>query len=193
MLRQIVLLLISFSCTSQSAPASHDNHPPPYVDSDAYEVYSAILPSEWPVRVAHAKMLVIRSETNGYEMCLHPEKDSEDMIGSAIAEYVELNKKPLVLQRNLSVAIPYELITFKDLKSAIEQGGWEGFYKKYPDSGGWIELSAVGFNAEKTVAVVYMGHSCGGLCGGGQFHVLQKKEGTWVPLNWKGSSCAWAS
>jgi len=193
MLRQIVLLVISFSCTSQSVPASHDNHPPPYVDSDAYEVYSAILPSEWPVRVAHAKMLVIRSETSGYGMCLHPEKDSEDMIGSAIAEYVELNKKPLVLQRNLSLAIPYDLITFKDLKSAINQGGWDGFYKKYPDSGGWIELSAVGFNAEKTVAVVYMGHSCGGLCGGGQFHVLQKKEGKWVPLNWKGSSCAWAS
>lgn len=69
---------------------------------------------------------------------------------------------------------------------------WKTFYDRYPDSGGWIELSAVGFNTEKTVAVVYIGHNCGVLCGGGHFHVLQKREGKWQPLKWKGSSCAWA-
>ena len=56
-----------------------------------------------------------------------------------------------------------------------------------------MELSAVGFNVNKTVAVVYMGHYCGALCGGGGFHVLKKKDGKWVALDWKGSSCAWAS
>jgi hypothetical protein len=62
-----------------------------------------------------------------------------------------------------------------------------------PYTGGWIELSAIGFNADKTVAVVYMGHLCGGLCGGGQFHVLQKKDGKWEPLKWQGKRCAWVS
>jgi hypothetical protein len=80
-----------------------------------------------------------------------------------------------------------------ELKSAIQTAGWEGFYQRYPDSGGWIELSAVGFNVDKTVAVVYMGHHCGPLCGSGGFHVLEKKDGKWVALGWEGSGCAWAS
>jgi hypothetical protein len=80
-----------------------------------------------------------------------------------------------------------------ELRSAMRTADWEGFYQRYPNSGGWIELSAVGFNATKTVAVVYMGHHCGSLCGGGGFHVLEKKNGQWVPLEWKGSSCGWAA
>jgi hypothetical protein len=56
-----------------------------------------------------------------------------------------------------------------------------------------MEFSAVGFNVDKPIAVVYMGHSCGPLCGGGTFHVLEKSEGKWKPFEWKGSSCAWIS
>src|SRR5262249_227524 len=70
---------------------------------------------------------------------------------------------------------------------------WKDFYRKYPESGGWIELSAVGFNPEKTVAVVYVGHHCGNLCAGGHFQVLLKKNGKWAPIEWKGIASAWAS
>lgn len=71
--------------------------------------------------------------------------------------------------------------------------GWKAFYESHPDSSGWIELSAVGFNADKTVAVIYHGHHCGNLCGGGGFTVLRKKEGKWQPWQFKGAGCAWAS
>jgi hypothetical protein len=135
-------------------------------------------------------MLVIRTETRGYEMCLRPEKESEIIIGAAISSYVKLNEGAWPLQRKFNINMPYELLTTDGIRSV---GGWEDFYKRYPDSGGWIELSAVGFNADKTVAVVYIGHHCGGLCGGGMFHVLEKKEGKWIPLEWRGERCAWAS
>jgi len=79
------------------------------------------------------------------------------------------------------------------MRYALEKGGWEDFYKRYPNSGGWIELSAVGFNADKMAAVVYMGHYCGGLCGGAGFHVPQKKDGKCAPLEWKGETCVWRS
>jgi len=71
--------------------------------------------------------------------------------------------------------------------------GWSDFEREHPDSVGWIELSAVGFNHDKTVAIVYIGHHCGRLCGGGGFRVLRKAEGKWKGLTWKGGSCAWAS
>lgn len=56
------------------------------------------------------------------------------------------------------------------------------------------QLSPVAFHANRTFAVVYMAHSCGSLCGGDSFfHVLEKKDGVWKNLRWKGTSCAWAS
>jgi hypothetical protein len=42
-----------------------------------------------------------------------------------------------------------------------------------------FEVSAVGFNNGRTRALVYTGHHCGNLCGGGQYHLLVKKEGKW--------------
>lgn len=183
----ILVLLLFQGVISSSGKA------PRYEDQEAYEVYSAILPSEWPLRVAHAKTVIIQTETKGYEMCLRPEEEWQEKIGPAISDYVRSNAKPSLLQPGIKVEVPYRLIMADELKSAIQTAGWEGFYQRYPDSGGWMELSAVGFNVNKTVAVVYMGHHCGALCGGGGFHVLEKKDGKWVALDWKGSSCAWAS
>ena len=34
------------------------------------------------------------------------------------------------------------------------------FFRRYPDSGGYIIVSAVGFNKEMTRAIVYTGSSC---------------------------------
>jgi hypothetical protein len=145
------------------------------------------------LRAARAKTLIIQNETKGFQMCLRPEKEWEEKVGPAISDYVRLNREPLLLQRKINVEVPYQLIMADELRSAMQTADWEGFYQRYPNSGGWIELSAVGFNATKTVAVVYMGHHCGSLCGGGGFHVLEKKNGQWVPLEWKGSSCGWAA
>lgn len=54
------------------------------------------------------------------------------------------------------------------------------------------QLSPVAFHADKALAIVYMGHSCGSLCGA-TFHILKKKDGVWKNLHWKGTSRAWAS
>ena len=191
MLLQLILMLLSSLPPSQGSAVNTDKAPKPYADAEAYEVYSAILPTERPWQGANAKSLIIRSETKGYKMCLRPDEDSEKIIGQAISQYVKLNEKNWLLKRGLSIKNPYELVPYNKLMSVLKSGSGENFYKRYPNSSGWIQLSAVGFNADKTVAVVYMGQHCGGLCGGGGFHVLQKKDGKWALLKWKGASCAW--
>ncbi|HWW98739.1 MAG TPA: hypothetical protein VNY74_13620 [Edaphobacter sp.] len=88
------------------------------------------------------------------------------------------------------------LASSEDLQAFFQPGGagWEGLAERYPDSAhSYIVLSPVAFNADKTIAVVYMGHSCGSLCGGGTFYVLEKKDGIWKSMRWRGTSCAWAS
>ena len=52
-----------------------------YDDVEAYKVYSAILPNEWPSRAADATTLVIRTETEPYAMCIVPDKESERVVG----------------------------------------------------------------------------------------------------------------
>jgi hypothetical protein len=72
-------------------------------------------------------------------------------------------------------------------------GGWTEFTKKYSESAGWIEFSAVGFNQDKTIAVLYVAHHCGSLCGGGVVRAFQKFNGKWLPRRWEGQWCDWQS
>jgi len=193
MLRILLFVLLVATYRCQAPIEKPVEQPSPYQDPEAYQVYSAIIPLEWPSRVANARALVISGKTARFDMCLHPDEGSDKIIGAAIEDYVRLTKQSWQLESRFSLKTPYELVTPSDLESIIEGGGWEYFYKVHPDSGGYIELSPVGFNAAKTVAVVYTGHACGNLCGGGGFQVLEKMDGEWKPLKWNGSACAWAS
>jgi hypothetical protein len=56
---------------------------------------------------------------------------------------------------------------------------WEGFYKLYPKAQGFITFSDIGYNAERTTALVSVAYGCGGLCGHGSFFVLSKSNGRW--------------
>jgi hypothetical protein len=167
-----------------------------YSIAEAYEVYSAILPNEWTWRYAKSKTLLVRAETVSYQMCLTPDTVSSNLLDAAIANYRLVNRTTWTLERKFEISKPYELIPSAALEAPFKTNGpagWSEFKLEHPDSVGWIELSAVGFNDDKTVAVVYIGHHCGGLCGGGSFSVLRKAEGKWKPLPWSGGSCAWAS
>jgi len=194
MLKQIVVLLLMSCLLPQTAAVTKDEPTAPYDDADAYEVYAVILPSEWRQRGAKPKTLVILSGTKSYKMCLVPEKESEVLMGPAISDYVKQNEKTWLLQeQKFKLVTPPKMISSEELKSLFARSKWAGFYRQYEDSDGYLELSAVGFNPDKTIAVVYMGHSCGQMCGGGSFHVLQKQDGKWTPLEWHGESCEWAS
>ena len=113
---------------SQTTPQSA------YDDSEAYQVYAAILPAEWVVQVNKAKRLIIQEETRPYAMCLRPEKESEEIVGPAIAQYVALNSHPWRLQPMFSLDVPYKLVTGDEIRVALHQfGGWDGFYRQYPE------------------------------------------------------------
>jgi hypothetical protein len=169
-----------------------------YNDPEAYAVYSALLEG------AKAKRLVIQTETADYPMmggresdnCLAPSKGKENIYAPIIAAYRTVNKQKWQLQRKFEIKTPYELApnTIIDgfFKKGVE-GGWKEFYKQYPNSDGFTQLSAVGFNADKTIAIVYLSNSCGGLCGFGTYHVLHKKDGKWTEILGEINSCAWVS
>jgi hypothetical protein len=83
MLAAFTVLLVLFSSPLQTTRAT-DGPAKEYDDAEAYKIYSTILPSEWPIRIAHAKHVLIRRETRVNKMCLRPEGEFEKTVGPAI-------------------------------------------------------------------------------------------------------------
>jgi len=57
---------------------------------------------------------------------------------------------------------------------------WNDFAKKYPNAAGFTTVSAIGFDASHHQALVYVGNSCGMLCGTGYVVLLEKKKDKWI-------------
>jgi hypothetical protein len=187
-----MVLLAGFVWTQELAPTEIQD----YKEPEAYKIYSMLLSPDTAEENSGANTIVINMETQPTENCVTPDKESEKILSSAVADYKKQNAKKWHLQRQFDLSRPYELISNDELHTLFSVpggGGWEKFYERHPGSGGVNEFSAVGFNAEKTVAILSSGHACGSLCGGGTFEILQKSKGKWVPLKTKASTCSWAS
>ena len=57
---------------------------------------------------------------------------------------------------------------------------WKDFAAKYPNAAGFTIVSAFGFDASHRQALVYVGNSCGMLCGTGYVVLLEKKKDKWI-------------
>jgi hypothetical protein len=110
------------------------------------------------------------------------QKSSPALMPETLLDLIAKNKEQYTFTRRFEIKRPYTLISEKELDNFFNQdgGGWEEFYRKYPESRGYSTFSRVGFNADKTQALVYQAHGCGGLCGGGAYVLLVKKNGVWV-------------
>ena len=200
------LTVLALALYSQNILVGQTKQLADYDDETAYEVYSAVISLRDTSGTMRATNFVIRQETlrnfggrvdDGSEpnlsVCLRPDPAFERLIGPAISDYIRMNKTKWLLEDRFEFTVPYELVPPKRVLSLINKDGWDVFHKKYPGAGGFIDLSAVGFNADKSIAVVSKGNWCGELCGEGSYYVLQKKDGKWVPLDWKGQRCRWMS
>jgi hypothetical protein len=87
MVSKIILCLVPLLLLYKSSGEGLVTQPKPYDDAEAYEVYSTLLPSSWPWRVAKAKRLVISSESGSYTMCLRRSLKSIHRRGAEHTEF----------------------------------------------------------------------------------------------------------
>lgn len=214
----LVLVLLASGCRSRAfgLPATSRSHPRVYMDSDAYAVYSAVLPQLWPWAKLDASHLVIRKETKAKLICSLTGEAAPDAsvsqdtnqsnakaaqgaanrsdpgdIASALAQFNQVNRQKWLLARKLNISRHYTLISAAELRGIDhhEIGAWDLFFQHHGDSGGWIQFSAVGFNPNKTTAVVYAEYACGRHCGGGALYLLHKQGNRWVVGEAPPNSC----
>lgn len=113
-------------------------------------------------------------------------KSSPDLMAETVYDLKAKNKEQHRFTRRFNIKGRYILVSEKDIADLFSKDvlhSWEKFYRKYPKSGGYTTFSRVGFNAEKTQALVYQAHSCGGLCGQGSYMLLTKTNGVWTIKN----------
>lgn len=175
-------VFIFVSCVAVAA-GQKESVPQPYDLDEAYRVYEAIIPNEESYSFAKGT-LVIQSETDSLGGNTHGclSDDAARKFKAAAADFATVSSKSWTLQSKFRLSKPYQLVPSTAIQQYFkEQGplGWSKYYKEHPESGGFITLSAVGFNKAKNLAIVHAGSSCGGLCGSWRFHLLEKIEGKW--------------
>jgi hypothetical protein len=169
-------------------------------EKDSYEIYSILLRTEMPPQW-NITAWAIKQETQTFpnggsmgfsvNMCLQPAKDQEPIYLPLIENYVAKNNKKLVLERKFDLPL-YALIGPTEIQPIQHRSrAAAGF----PFNATVIfHVSAVGFNGDGTRALVYVGHDCGSLCGGGGYHRLVKRLGQWLDdRDYRGITCVWAS
>lgn len=180
----LVMLLGTHSGLSCSASSTEQTNS----SAEEYAVYTAIIGQMFSR--TEVKLLVIEDHTVTNHL-----GESEDWQGMTqqlptisqqiIGDYKTKNKETQQLKDAFDLKAKHVLIRKDEMEQIFKKGpqGWDEFYKRYPDSGGYIGFSRVGFNPDINQALVYVENGCGGLCGTGHYVLLSKNEGVWKVVN----------
>jgi hypothetical protein len=162
----------------QSGPKSNDSHS--QVDVDEYSVYSVVLSDDRYID-ANTKQVVIKNHTAPGFTVEGLQNSMPSLSRVTIDDYESKSKSISLLKAELGLKVKYKLITDEEVDNIFRRGGpaWEVFHSKFPGSKGLIGLSRVGFNSDRTQALVHVGFGCDWNCGDSQLIFLRKDKNAW--------------
>ena len=73
---------------------------------------------------------------------------------------------------------PFRWVSLAEVRAVLE-GGWSSFYELFPGSPGLVAFSPVGFNEERSQAVVHMLHVRQGTWADGSFYLVVRGPEGW--------------
>jgi hypothetical protein len=187
----LVLVSIQLGSISPSSPREQSGSElgP---SAEEYEIYSAVITQKY-VR-PDTKLMMIEDRTFRYDFSNENDEPWRDKfkdkktgltIDQSAAEDYETKNSRQSLLNKASFKLPVKVTLIGDLDlRAIFHGKWGelewiNYYRKYPDSDGFLMLSRIGFNTERTQALLYLGSRCGPGCGEINFLLLEKTNGSW--------------
>jgi hypothetical protein len=186
-----VLIVISVGLVQSQHAGDQSNIP-----AEEYVIYAAVIDNMFARDKASSdsqskvKLLVIKDRTFNNTSAIRGEEEgrrvkqefSSIISQETIDDYVAKNAKSYQLTKSFDLKLKYTLIPKEKIEQIFKSGpgGWGEFYMQFPDSGGLIALSRAGLDSGGNQALVYITHSCGGLCGSGNYLLLVKKDKGWV-------------
>lgn len=98
-----------------------------------------------------------------------------------LEDFERKNLYPSTLSYQFDLKIKYLLCSSEESLELKRKGDyWQQFYTWYPDSRCKISFSRVGFNSDRTKAVVYHAWGVGPLAAAGRFFFLAKVNNEWT-------------
>jgi len=145
----------------------------------SYEIYSTVLKAKEPPVLDWA----IVQETRAFQMCLEPARDQQVIYRPMIDDYAFKNRKTWALQRKFNLGA-YTLVGPEAWTSA------QSITRNPPRKHSALAvLSAVGFNGDRTRALLCFWADATGTC-----DFMVKHEAKWqIDRSWRGSACGWAN
>ena len=200
------LLCLASGCGKENQPGRPNASPSganlqvsPQADAandEVYDVYDALLggPSSRDEPASRGP-IAIEDHTVRRELCFDPASKVDLRLRAAGKDFIRQNSESRPLDgRKFKLGQKMELLSSTELGATFSQGpfsGWKQFHQNHPAVGGFITLSAVGFNEAKDFAMVFSSASCGPLCGAGRLSTFSKKDGVWRKNN--DQLCSWIS
>lgn len=175
----VVLVLVLVTTNSRSQDSSSQK---PYNSAEAYKIYSLLLPLEPSYGFGKATVMIREEAVQGGSPCLTISASKK--FADAVMAFKRLQHQKWTLQPLFQLDKPYKLITPEEI-TALPGAPTQSAANSY------VEMSIVGFNRSETLAVVFMGSPCGGLCGEWSYHLLEKVDGKWHEV--PGVNCSMAS
>ena len=182
----VPLALLAFILTGPGV-SGHRPYAEDGPDADEYAVYAALFAEKGDDKQGTQIVLQDVTVVNDRFAGRMDQRSLEKLFGpastkDAIDDFVTKNRKSSVFTDQFKLNATIVLITDSDVKRLFHdsiEGGWDLFHAKYPRATSINTLSRVGFNKDRTEALVYWTYSCGGLCGQGQYVLLGKRDGHW--------------
>ena len=193
-------ILLIWICVLTGTPSIQEANNELYSDPEAYAVYAAVLPKVWNWDQRMQTLVVFLQETkrarlnSAKDLGIEGDRRFARDWSDTLENYVKNNRTVKRLQRKFPIAMDYVLVPTEEVNALFHAGGWANFYHHYPRAVNYVSMSAVGFNKEKTQALVTMTYTCGSACAGGRYYFLVKRNGKWVEADLRNVSVpAWAS
>jgi hypothetical protein len=162
--------------------------PRPSIEADTAAVYEAFL-SDYP-RVDLSGRTLLQDSTvslteaafddgSGHLPRREISRGYSPEVRQAIQDLVARGRTPVRLPAEMEVGDSQLRVSPDSAKRLLDYVHAHQMHR-LPDSAAVVQLSTVGFNRDRTVAVVYYNVVCGWLCGGGAAEVLRKHPSGWV-------------
>ena len=167
-----------FNLVSVNLPTVEQNQNdlvPFFNPREEYEVYSAILANE----KREDDVLIVSEDTTIGLIADATDLNQETSVltEDIIQDFNSKIKKQHKLENNFSIKNKVVLLGEKESR---ENNGSRTLFTKYPKARAILSFSRVGFNTNRTQALVYFTSWCNPLCGRGDFIFLQKVDGKWT-------------
>jgi len=165
-------------------------------EQEEYAVYAAVI-SELYVR-PETKIIVISPPTMANDQPFRfLFEQFSSLSPTTIRDFDDKNNAPHALKPLFQLTVPAVLLSEEarrdvfqpraESPAGADEADWQGFYARYPTAPGILSFSRVGFNPQRTQALVLGGRSWGAACvaprkscWASQYVLLTKQQDTWT-------------